>query len=109
MSPRPTDGAVAPTGTERKARMGSATSPPAAGRRSAAGTARHGPARRQRKLQQVVAVKRSCAGAQPSDAGNEPVGNDPGSSNLMDQSGKNPRHGQEEDWQFIGSTGCGRL
>lgn len=29
--------------------------------------------------------------------------------NLMDQSGKNPRHGQEEDWQFIGSTGCGRL
>lgn len=70
------------------------------------------PARRHRELLQVATVKERCGDRQRNPGArvtSRSVGNDPGSSNLMDQSGKNPKHGQEEDWQFIGSTGCGRL
>lgn len=42
------------------------------------------------------------------ESGHAPVGYDWGSSNLMAQSGKHSGHGQRGDWQFIGSTGCGR-
>lgn len=70
------------------------------------------PARRHRKLLQVAAVKERRGQRRRNPRArvtSRSVGSDPGSSNLMDQSGKNPKHGQEEDWQFIGSTGCGRL
>lgn len=107
VSPLPTAGAVAPTGDRAQGWDGQRNLP--AGSR---------PQERSRHSRDPAAAQTSpscyCqrAGRKCSPRARVTsrwATNDPGSSNLMDQSGKNPRHGQEEDWQFIGSTGCGRL